>query len=391
MHRTLSGDCKVWGIITGRKRQPKYWLKVPWYQIHDDNVWRRSYHKRWFGGYFGKEASRFQNAGATFPKETWAVSAFTFALFLLIALWIFVASTRPKITFVTSLWKFEDTFETCTEEHGMYAAVNHWAGTFDEVVILADEIKICDALENLKLRNLKCFPHSCKHPTDDKPTVRCLLLTGIELSSYANIIFSNSDLIFNGVHDAITIAKKSFKEFAILGQRCDVDFKGFCKSKMAESSTSSFLNLHELGSQTGLLHDTYGIDYIVFGKSTPLPLEQMPDFLVGIWKWDNWMVDTMIKSGLNVIDGTQVIKAVHLQETLENHRGRSGSDHNKLAYIKYYNLTEPVHLLDDPFPVGLGTIDFCPFCIKSRKVVRRWCYLNLLHNVAGKQSLCDDP
>ena len=326
------------------------------------------------------------------PFRIWRM-VFAFLLCSVITWQILTRRARVKVTFVTSLWKYEGTFEQCSQDHAAYAAVDHWTKTFDETIILADAVEVCVALRPLRKKSLKCIPHDCKHPTDGKPIVRCLLQRGIDLASHDHIMFSNSDLVYKGVPDAIKISRKRFSEFVILGQRYDIDFKGFCESKInlrAAGSTPS-LNSKSLETVSGRLHGPYGIDYLAFPKDTRIPLHRMPDFLIGIWKWDNWIVDNMIKSDINVIDGTQAIRAIHLQSTLGVHKGRSGADHNKAAYMEFYNLTAPNHLLDDPFPVGLGSIDFCPFRIHERKIKRRWCYLNLLPGDGTRQPLCDDP
>lgn len=308
---------------------------------------------------------------------------------LLIILLSRTIRAEGRITFVTSIKSFETEFQNCTDSHRAIVAINHWSNYFDETIVLADTANVCHALKNLHLKNVKCMVHGCNHPMFGKPIMKCLLQRSMDFGSNNIILFSNSDLIYARVRDAIRIARNVFSEFVIMGKRFDINFQELCQSMTAATGGPSTFPSANLEIIPGNFHDASGIDYFLFSRRTRLPLDKMPDFLIGVWKWDNWILDNMIRSGVNVIDATKVIRAVHLQSNLETHRNRSGSEHNKAMYQKFYNLTGSKHLLDDPFPVGYGSIDFCPFGMTEGRIIRRWCYLNLLFG--SMKPLCNDP
>eukprot|EP00889_Picochlorum_renovo_P000007 jgi/Picre1/27037/NNA_000007.t1 len=310
--------------------------------------------------------------------------------FLILSIWRIIVSNeliRPnrehrsvEITLVSGLYQLlkEGEYEQCTKSHSQFTAVTQWSLQFEEVLILADDWSVCIAALLIGKQangNIKCHQHTCMHPEYGRPTVPCLLKDAITLTTTDYILFTNSDLVYLNVVPAIDMVQGAFKEnFALLGRRRDIDFQRECKMT---SRKESFMSERIL-SAPGKLHDPYGIDYIVFPRNALTSvIQDMPDFLIGLWKWDNWIVDTCIHKGVNLVDATNVLHAIHLQSTKEDHRGRKGFDHNRDLYSAYYKLGPDKHLLDDPFPVGLGTIDFAPFYIKNGTLLRRWCYFDV--------------
>lgn len=287
--------------------------------------------------------------------------------------------TSTEVTLVSGVHelRMEGDYEECSKAHSQLAAITQWSSQFPMVLILADDWSVCAAALQIGKKtygNIKCHQHTCMHREYDRPTVPCLLHNAIELTSTDFVLFTNSDLAYVNVVPAISIAQKMFEgNFALLGRRRDIDFQHECETKAKDAPI-----LDQILNANGELHDPYGIDYIVAPRSVLRSvIKDMPDFLIGLWKWDNWLVDTCIHKGVNLIDATNILHAIHLQSTKEDHRGRKGYAHNKDLYSKFYNLAPDKHLLDDPFPVGLGTIAFAPFYIKEEEILRRWCYFDV--------------
>lgn len=291
----------------------------------------------------------------------------------------FRSHKSAKVTLVSGLYQLsmEGEYEECSTSHSQYIAITEWSLHFAEVLILADDLSVCAAamqIGKMTDGNIKCHQHACMHPEYRRPVVSCLLLNAAKLASNDYVLFSNSDLAYYNVIPAISIARGVFKQnFALVGRRRDIDFQGQCKSM----DKGSFM-LQDILKAPGELHDPFGIDYIIVPRNLIGGIiKGMPDFLIGLWKWDNWLVDTVIKKGLNLVDATNLLHAIHLQNTKAGHRARKGWGHNKDLYSKFYNLGPDEHLLSDPFPVGLGTIEFAPFYIKDGAIFRRWCYFDV--------------
>ena len=105
---------------------------------------------------------------------------------------------------------------------------------------------------------------------------------------------------------------------------------------------------------------------------TLLPLKVMPNVLLGVWKWDNWLLDTLIRGGnVPVIGGTSLIDAIHLRLNNVSHEARDGYDVNQALYVQYFKSIgvptsgDPVY----PYPTGLGSISSATYSIKNHSVV----------------------
>lgn len=296
---------------------------------------------------------------------SWAIVIIIITLF-----WKKVVSLKgPTVTLATSLYEvFPETSEKCGPGAAQEFAVRSWVEQFDEVVIMADTAEVCPYISGMTktASNVVCSMHSCMHSGYKRPTVRCLIEEAMKLSSGQYILFSNSDLVYYGVKNALKSMSQANQPFLAVGQRYDIDFAHECMQ------TKSGI-LQSLEGVPGNVHDSYGIDYFIFSESY-ISIQAMPSFLIGLWKWDNWFVDTHIRSGFNVIDATRGIDAIHLQATEKSHRQRASSDFNKHLFMEFYNLTEPNHLLSDPFPIGLGCTSFAPRYLEGGKIIRRWCY-----------------
>lgn len=313
-----------------------------------------------------------------------------FIFLLIVLLWKMTASLKElpqigrressgEVTLVSGVYelRMEGDYEECSKAHSQLFAVTQWSLQFPMVLILADDWSVCAAALQIGKKtdgNIKCHQHTCMHPEYDRPTVPCLLHDAIELTTTDFVLFTNSDLAYFNVVPAISIAQKMFEDnFALLGRRRDIDFQHECEAKTRDTAM-----VDQILNAKGALHESYGVDYIVATRSVIKSIvKDMPDFLIGLWKWDNWLVDTCIHRGVDLIDATNILHAIHLQNTKEDHRGRKGYSHNKDLYSKFYNLAPDKHLLDDPFPVGLGTVDFAPFYIKDEVILRRWCYFDV--------------
>ncbi|CAM4897393.1 unnamed protein product, partial [Rotaria socialis] len=80
------------------------------------------------------------------------------------------------------------------------------------------------------------------------------------------------------------------------------------------------------------IHSTAGIDFIAFKKDTPV---RMPPFLVGVYRWDNWLLsEILLRTSITVMDVTQSIFIIHQQrkklegQKPEPHARRRGAVYN---------------------------------------------------------------
>ena len=97
-------------------------------------------------------------------------------------------------------------------------------------------------------------------------------------------------------------------KFMIVGQRWDLDV-----DKYIDFSDNSWAGkFRSEVAKNGKLHPSCGIDYFVFEKENNI---HMLPFPVGRTCWDNWFMAQALHIGLDVVDATEEIVAVH-----QNHR-----------------------------------------------------------------------
>jgi len=289
-----------------------------------------------------------------------------------------------QLTFVTSLHELPREFNRCSREHSKRAALHSWSHEFSRTIILADNDGICDALKEMDLVNMHCIVHDCIYSNHTVPSVRCLLIQTERLVGDGGaVMFSNSDLIYKNTTLALQMARKKFNDFILVGKRLDTDFRKVCDSNLPfmKKKGDKLLTSPRFSRrlvENAILHNEYGIDYFIFTKGS-LPLHMMPDFLIGAWKWDNWLLDTVVrKSNVPLIDTTEVVQAVHLQTTKGTHHDRIGTEWNKDEYMRFYRLKDSMHLLNDPYPVGYGSIKYTPFLMNgSAMIANKQCYSDL--------------
>lgn len=101
----------------------------------------------------------------------------------------------------------------------------------------------------------------------------------------------------------------NFDNFLAVGQRTDADVVDLLTFNSGWEDSIS-----------GKLHSKSGIDYFIFSSGLYL---NIPPFLVGRWKWDNWLVWRALQS-VPVIDATEVIKAIHQNHVDRAKRIRDG-------------------------------------------------------------------
>jgi len=125
-------------------------------------------------------------------------------------------------------------------------------------------------------------------------------------SAHDMIVFVNADMILPTNFPWVLRAVESrfMQNFLVVGQRWDVDMAyhlNFGDSAWEQS-------LREYVAVSGKLHAPTGKDYFAFKR--PLSID-VGNFAVARWVFDNWILRTAIETGMDVVDATEVVFAVH--------------------------------------------------------------------------------
>ena len=113
-----------------------------------------------------------------------------------------------------------------------------------------------------------------------------------------------SDVILMGdITQAVERVKSSTDNFAICGQRWNLKV-----TEPIDFNSTWEEELRSLLALRGRLYVRTGMDYLVYRRGL---FGEVPPFSVGRRAYDNWLLYTVRKKGVDLVDATQVIKPVH--------------------------------------------------------------------------------
>lgn len=199
------------------------------------------------------------------------------------------------------------------------------------VVIFADDTSLCKGshLSHLRLVRTSCL-QSKVHKYFQRPTLDFILRSMSEhVASKHVAMYVNSDIILLAKHFDATydLVRKNSKNFVITGRRYDLDVK----QPVDFSSEQSLRTFSRMVLKLGKQHTQYGLDFFIFSHEalTRIIKQGFPAFLVGIYRWDNVMLSTVLLTRhLHVFDGSETILAVHQGTETHDHKHEKGSKYN---------------------------------------------------------------
>ena len=170
----------------------------------------------------------------------------------------------------------------------------------------------------------------CMHdlPKGSRPYMHCLWRhvanhSHTSAHHYDDIVYVNGDIVlFPSLLDTLTLVHRSYpahnQSYALVTRRRDAAFTALTAAALAPNKIAATQQLFTVnsssssGSSTGSgsqLHDPLGIDAFLLSASLfPSIAVQFPQFLVGSYRWDNWLLATLLRSSSGerpVLDGTE--------------------------------------------------------------------------------------
>jgi hypothetical protein len=239
--------------------------------------------------------------------------------------------------------------------------------TVDEIIVVVDNLRQCPRLpfaspdSKTKQRNprgrhitpIRCILPPCTYDNTSIPRLDCVF-TAAEDRAPTNdhiMAFINSDILMvPDFGEAISVVSQYLPSFTLVGARRDIlwwnpiDF--FNKSWPVE--------LEQIVLQQAEIHPLFGIDYFIYTRDRAIPL--LP-FLVGRWRWDNWLLNKHISTHGMVVDGSEVILAIHQQT-------REGLNFNH-AERPYANVNEELVINESGLAYEGGRLDYVPYVLKG--------------------------
>jgi hypothetical protein len=214
-------------------------------------------------------------------------------------------------------------------------AIRSWTllGDQVEVVLVGDEDGLAETAVRFGIHHLPAV----KRNEQGTPLISSIFDLARRNSASPMLAYANADiLLLADFMRAVRKMETGRREFLMVGRRWNLDVPQPLEFQAGWEET-----LRSNVFERGELYTHTGIDYFVFRRES---FTSLPDFAVGRAGWDNWMLYHASSSGMEVIDATPSILAVHQnhdyrhlkgdkslyqqEESLENKRLAGGQVHN---------------------------------------------------------------
>lgn len=182
-------------------------------------------------------------------------------------------------------------------------AIRSWAllEPKPEIILFGDETGIREMAEEVGARHVP-FVSRNEFGT---PLVDKLFHAAQERASHEVLAYVNADMILlQDFVQGVQSVQSRLPSFLLIGQRWDVPIL----QEIDFGDSQWRLLLQKQLQQDAMLHAECGLDYFVFRKGL---WPEIPPFAIGRTAWDNWLVMNPRKRGIPVVDGTELITAVH--------------------------------------------------------------------------------
>lgn len=172
---------------------------------------------------------------------------------------------------------------------------------FAEVILLGDDYGVGEISKEYNLKHIAIVDKS-KLGT---PLINSIFAS-VESEAKNNILcYVNSDIILTSeIISPIKIAIKKFDNcFVLVSRRWDIKIK-----KELDFNKDWEKELVNQVHEKGILQSPSAIDCFIFPKGL---FKEIPPFIVGRPRWDNWFIWNALKHCIPVIDITSVVHIIH--------------------------------------------------------------------------------
>ncbi len=237
------------------------------------------------------------------------------------------------------------------------------------IFLYMDTQESCDHLIGLvaAFKGIRCQPVPCVNDDYKRPRLDCLFNHANENAVTDIIAFVNGDIVLDPYLNAVldTVYKKYDEHFSLVSRRTDtqIDLLTMDAWYASINDVDHTDAVIRYSAEHGGIHSEWGIDLFVYTRTVFASLD-FPPFLAGVYRWDNWLLTTLIlNDDINVVDATQKGLVIHQQSDVkgEEHSKRTGSDFNdRIVKQKVGSLYKIGHILNANTIIQ-GTCPDCTF------------------------------
>ena len=190
-------------------------------------------------------------------------------------------------------------------------ALRSWAeiGPGVSIIVFGDEEGVAALADSVGARH---YPE-VRRTKQGTPLVNDLFAKAEDISSSDLLCYANADIIFlDDFMPTLRLAAERVPRAMIVGRRHDIDLTEFL-----DFSAGWQDRLRVRVVQKARLRGPDAIDYFAYPRRA---LGEIPPFVIGRPKWDNWLLYHARRCGLALIDATRAITAVHQNHDYSHHQ-----------------------------------------------------------------------
>lgn len=171
-----------------------------------------------------------------------------------------------------------------------------------EVILFGDDDGAAEVAAELGINHV---PQVSRHESGMKH-LRSFFEPAQQLARHSILCYINCDIVLTSDFSAaIERLRAMHSKFVMIGRRWDIDVQ----TPLPFKNPSWQADLRRLALSRGNQRSGGWIDYFVFPRG--LYASELPDFVIGRVYWDQWLVWKARKSGLPVVDVSEVVTAIH--------------------------------------------------------------------------------
>jgi UDP-glucose/GDP-mannose dehydrogenase family protein len=242
-------------------------------------------------------------------------------------------------------------------------AISQWARLRPrpEIILFGNEEGTAEIAQEFGLRHVPDV--ACNEY--GTPLLSDLFEKAQTLASCNALCYVNADIILMGDFMKAVQQVASWRErFLMVGRRTDVDLDA---PAIYESSDQED-RLRALVMQRGRLSFFSAIDYFVFPRGL---FPTVPEFAIGRFFWDNWIIWRARALKVAVVDASAVVLAVHQNHDYSHHRrgqriwGEETSQNRKLAGRGVFNIDDATHIFTGDGIKPRPYLSFIPKAVRA--------------------------
>ena len=239
------------------------------------------------------------------------------------------------------------------------------------ILLYMDTQESCDHLLNMhpSFAQLRCHPAPCVNTQFNRPRLDCIFNHANEHSTTDIIAFVNGDIVLSPYLTEVldSVRRQYDQHFSLVSRRTDtlIDDATLDSwfSVIGSGTTDHTDAVIEYSRRNGTMHSEWGIDLFVYTRTLFATLD-FPPFLAGVYRWDNWLLSTLILTDdMRVVDASAPQLVIHQQsnEGQPKHNDRPGHEYNdEIVKARVGSLYKIGHI-NNANSIVKGTCPDCTF------------------------------